>query len=201
MVKHGMLGVFFMGILRLSAATVDLVLVNSVIPDCVLDIRYATDNNFTGKIIYKSANCYVLEPALQALKKAADEFRTLGYRIKVWDAYRPHAAQYILWDIVPDPRYVADPVQGSKHNRGCAVDITLVDSNGNELAMGTEFDDFTVRAHRDYADLSVEVVQHRLLLESVMNKHGFVGEPTEWWHFDFKDWQDYPLLDVDNREV
>lgn len=190
-----------MGLVRLSAYGADLVLVNTVIPDCVLDIRYATTNNFTGKSVYTSDACYLLEPALTALKKAADEFRSLGYRIVIWDAYRPRRVQYILWEIVPDPRYVANPAKGSKHNRGCAVDITLIDKNGVELDMGTEFDDFTVRAHRDCVGLSQQVIRNRTVLESVMKKHHFVGEPTEWWHFDFEEWKRYPLLDVDISDI
>lgn len=186
---------------RLYAQKADLVLVKTVIPDCILDIRYATTNNFTGKVIYTSDACYLLEPALHALQQAADLFRTLGYRIKIWDAYRPRRAQYVLWDIVPDPRYVADPVKGSNHNRGCAVDITLVDKEGIELDMGTEFDDFTPRAHRDAQDVCQEALKNRKILETVMYQSGFTGEPTEWWHFDFEGWQEYPLLDIDSSDV
>lgn len=102
-----------------------------------------------------------------------------------------------MWEIMPDERYVANPSKGSRHNRGCAVDLTLIDSLGNELDMGTSYDDFTEKSHIDYQDLPPKVLQNRKLLRETMMKFGFVPMRTEWWHFDYKDWKKYPILDID----
>ncbi|HMY60336.1 MAG TPA: M15 family metallopeptidase, partial [Pseudomonadota bacterium] len=116
--------------------------------------------------------------------------------LKLWDCYRPHRVQYQLWDIVHDERYVANPHKGSRHNRGAAVDLTLVDAQGQELVMPTPFDDFGEKAHRSYQQLPPLAIQNRTTLEQAMAKAGFVGMPTEWWHFDFARWQGYPLDDI-----
>ncbi len=179
-----------------------LVEVKKLIPDVIIDLHYATPHNFVQRQVYPSqAKCYLVEPAAEALKAAAKEFKKKGYTIKVWDGYRPQSVQYTMWKLIKVPEqdkelYVANPQKGSRHNRGCAVDITLVDSKGNELDMGTKLDDFSEKAHRDYKNLSSEVVENRKLLQKVMEKHGFKGLPTEWWHFDYKGWEKYPLLDI-----
>ena len=176
---------------------INLVLLQSLIFNMVVDIRYATIHNFTNSILYPaSAELYLTQEAAHALQGAAVEFEKLGYRLKIWDAYRPLSVQKRLWSVIPDERYVANPVQGSRHNRGCAVDLTLVDKDGCELDMGTEFDDFSLRAGRSYSDLPEQVIQNRSLLDSIMLRHGFEGMPTEWWHFDYQGWQNYPILDV-----
>ncbi len=172
------------------------ILLNEIIPDLIIDMRYATENNFTGKTIYPTAHCYLVEAAAYALKSAADEFKQHGYTLKIWDAYRPLHVQYIFWEIMPDERYVANPQTGSRHNRGCAVDITLVDKEGKEVNMGTAFDDFSERAHYSYTDLPAEVIRHRKLLRDIMHKHGFMAMETEWWHFDYKEWENYPIHDI-----
>jgi D-alanyl-D-alanine dipeptidase len=174
----------------------NLVNVTTLIPAIDIDIRYATSNNFTHKIIYPTAQAYLIRNAAEALKKASDEFNTYGYTLRIWDAYRPLQAQYIFWQLVPDERYVADPAKGSRHNRGCAVDITLLDTKGNEIDMGTDFDDFTQRAHRDCTDLSPDVLHNRKLLQDVMERNQFIGWKNEWWHFDFEEWEQYPILDI-----
>lgn len=167
-----------------------------------IDLKYATQDNFTQQIIYPSiANAYLVEVAAEALKSVARELNALGYTIKIWDAYRPLSAQYIFWNLVSDERYVADPSKGSRHNRGCAIDVTLMDNNGKELDMGTEFDDFSPKAHRDFTELSLEVIQNRQLLQNIMEKHSFIGWKNEWWHFDFKDWDRYPILDISFEEL
>jgi D-alanyl-D-alanine dipeptidase len=121
--------------------------------------------------------------------------------LKIFDGYRPLSVQRKMWAVFPQPGYVADPKNGSRHNRGAAVDVTLVRlTDGTELRMPTPYDDFTERAHRDYMQLEEEAIRNRQLLEQIMTRHGFVGLPTEWWHFDFSDWQKYPLLDVDIPE-
>ena len=178
-----------------------LIPVAPLISNLYLDIKYATSDNFTKEVIYPVAGCYLLEPVAQALKSAAHEFEQLGYSIKIWDAYRPLRAQSVFWNLVPDPRYVADPQKGSRHNRGCSVDLTLMDGNRYEVDMGTGFDDFTHKAHRDFTELESAVLKNRQLLQEVMEKHGFIGWQNEWWHFDFKDWEKYPLLDIALDEV
>lgn len=178
-----------------------LVDVSVVIPTSVCDIKYATNDNFTGHVVYPSARCFLVHAAAHALKAATNDFQELGYRIKIWDCYRPQSAQYIFWQLMPDERYVADPSKGSRHNRGCSVDLTLVNADGIELDMGTHFDDFSEKAHRDCADLSDEVARNRQILQSIMEKHGFVGWLNEWWHFDYKDWQQYPLLNISFDEI
>jgi D-alanyl-D-alanine dipeptidase len=129
------------------------------------------------------------------------ELEASGLRLKVFDCYRPLSVQRKLWELVPDERYVADPKKGSRHNRGAAVDLTLVTADGGEVAMPTAYDEFTEKAHRDYQALPASALRNRALLERVMVKHGFVGLPTEWWHFDDADWEKYPVLDVDFREL
>ena len=179
----------------------NLINIQKVAPEILLDIRYATNNNFTNKAVYTQAKCYLLEPVAQALANAAKNFALLGYKIKIWDGYRPHAVQFIFWQLVPDSRYAGDPYKGSKHNRGAAVDLTLTDMNGNEIAMGTEFDDFSERAHRDYNNFSQEILDNRKLLESVMEKHGFSGLATEWWHFDHNESLTCPLLNISFEDL
>ena len=173
-----------------------LINIKTIIPNIVVDIKYATADNFTKKIVYPSDQCYLIDTVAQALKLAAQDFSDLGYVIKIWDGYRPLKMQHIFWKLVPDPNYVADPKQGSRHNRGCAVDVTLVDDAGQELDMGTSFDDFTTKAHRDYSNFSPVVLKNRQILQTIMEKHGFMGWHKEWWHFDFKDWEQHPILDI-----
>jgi D-alanyl-D-alanine dipeptidase len=175
----------------------DLVDVQKAIPGIVLDIRYATTNNFTGKKLYPFAGCYLRRAAAEKLAAAQAELKPLGYGLKIYDGYRPLSVQRTMWEVFPQPGYVADPKKGSRHNRGAAVDVTLIQiSDGTELPMPTPYDDFTIRAHRDFMDLPAAVIQNRELLERIMTKHGFVGLPTEWWHFDDVDWRNYPLLDI-----
>lgn len=162
-----------------------------------LDIRYATTNNFTKQRLYGEAVCYLRPDTARKLLLAAEELRALQLRLKLFDCYRPLSVQRKFWAIVPDERYVADPAKGSRHNRGAAVDLTLIRADGSEAPMPTPYDDFTERAHRDFRDLPPEVLRHRQILEDVMTKHGFVGMPTEWWHFDDSNWQNYPVLDLD----
>lgn len=181
----------------LTAAQMELIDLKKLITSIILDIRYATENNFVGKPVYQSAHAYLVKEAAQALANAVQEFDRLGYYIKIWDAYRPLPVQKIFWQLVPDERYVADPAKGSCHNRGCAIDLTLVDKKtSKELDMGTDFDNFTELAHRTYDKFPPHILENRKLLERVMHKHGFIGLPTEWWHFDYHAWQNYPLLTI-----
>ncbi|MBL8634675.1 MAG: D-alanyl-D-alanine dipeptidase [Myxococcales bacterium] len=174
-----------------------LVHIRSVAPQVVVDLRYATAQNFTGKVLYPSvADCYLRADVARALGEVDKALRTQGLGIKVFDCYRPLRVQFLLWEIVHDERYVADPKKGSRHNRGAAVDLTLIDAAGQELAMPTAFDDFSEKAHRSYEALPQDVKRNRSVLEQAMTKAGFVGLATEWWHFDFQGWQRYPHSDT-----
>jgi zinc D-Ala-D-Ala dipeptidase len=158
----------------------------------VLDIKYATHDNFTKKVIYDCPACYLRPEAAIALKKIHNELKEkLGYGIKVFDCFRPKPYQQRLWDIVPNPDYVTPPSKGSMHSRGLAVDLTIIDKNGKELAMGTPYDFFGKEAHTDYLGHNTEVNKNRALLTSIMEKYGFKGIRTEWWHFSYT--AGYPL--------
>ncbi len=136
------------------------------------------------------------------LDSVQKELDTLKLKLLIFDAYRPKSAQYKLWEIVPDDKYVADPNKGSVHNRGAAVDLTIVKADsGIELEMPTPFDDFTVKAHRDCMDLPPQAIQNRKLLEDVMERHGFKGYKYEWWHFDDVDSSKYDLIDIPFEEI
>lgn len=151
--------------------------------DFAYDLRYATTNNFLKAKVYNCAECYTRVKTAKALIAANKEFLAKGYRIKFFDCYRPNSVQYKMWELVPNPQYVANPVKGSIHNKGGAVDITLEDSNGEELDMGTDFDFFGKRAYHDNLDLPKEVLANRKLLKNTMEKHGFWSIRTEWWHY------------------
>ena len=191
----------FITTISLYAGGDSLVRVDAINPRIRLDIRYATTNNFTEKVLYDSAVCLLRKPVALRLSAVQEELEEQGLGLKVFDGYRPLSVQWKLWEIVPDPRYVADPREGSRHNRGAAIDLTLIDSAGNELPMGTPYDDFTEKAHRNYKGLTPEEQRNRALLDAVMLKHGFTGLPTEWWHFDAEGWQEYDILDIPFSEL
>lgn len=175
----------------------NLVELKKIIPDIVLDIRYATTNNFVGEVLYPSARCFLAKEPAMALKKVQADLKKQGYRLKVFDGYRPLAVQKRMWEILPDNRYVADPATGSNHNRGYSVDVTLLDLEGNEVLMPSEFDDFSERAHLDYMDCPAEAIRHRRILQETMARHGFSGIDSEWWHFNYRGYRDQPVLDID----
>lgn len=151
--------------------------------DFFYDLRYATENNFLKAKVYDCAECYTRVKTAKALIKANAAFMKKGYRIKFFDCYRPNSVQYKMWELFPNPQYVANPVKGSIHNKGGAVDITLVDLEGNEVDMGTDFDFFGHKAHHDHLDLSDAILSHRKLLKKTMEAHGFWSIRTEWWHY------------------
>jgi D-alanyl-D-alanine dipeptidase len=179
-----------------AEAPVRLVELNTVIPDVLLDIRYATTNNFTGKVVYPSARCFLAEPAAMALGKVQADLRQQGYRLVVFDGYRPLHVQKIFWKILPDPRYVGDPAKGSKHNRGYAVDVTLADLQGRAVEMPTEFDDFSEKAATNYPHVTPAATRHRQALHQTMARHGFTPFVSEWWHFDYHGWENQPVRDI-----
>jgi D-alanyl-D-alanine dipeptidase len=154
--------------------------------DFVYDMKYATDDNFLKSKVYDCAECYMRLKTAKALIKANSKFMKLGYKIKLYDCYRPLDVQKRMWKIVSNPSYVANPSKGSIHNRGGAVDITLVDSNGKELNMGTLFDFFGPEASHDYKKLPDEVLQNRALFKKVMISTKFQSFDSEWWHYNLK---------------
>jgi len=151
--------------------------------DFVYDLKYATEDNFLKAAVYECAACYVRAATAKALLKANKDFMAKGFRIKFFDCYRPNDVQWQMWELFPNPQYVANPAKGSIHNKGGAVDITLVDASGKELDMGTSFDFFGKEAHHDYTAHPDTVLKNRTLLKQVMEKHGFWSIRTEWWHY------------------
>ena len=164
------------------------------IADAVIDIRYATKDNFTGRALYPVARCTLRRAVVARLVVVADVLRKRDRRLLLWDCYRPLSIQRALWRRVPDPRYVADPGVGSNHNRGAAIDLAIVDSTGAAVALPTTFDDFTPAAHRDRA-LAGSAGREARRLADAMAGAGFVGLATEWWHFDAPDSANYALSD------
>ncbi|HEY1010604.1 MAG TPA: M15 family metallopeptidase [Daejeonella sp.] len=172
------------------------------IPGIVLDIRYATSNNFMRQPMYKEAAAYLRLPAAEALKAVQADLKELGLGLKIFDGYRPYAVTVDFYEKVRDSVFVASPKRGSKHNRGCAVDLTIINlESGKELIMPTPYDDFTPKAHTDYSDLPEEAIRNRELLKRLMVKHGFDIYADEWWHYDFKDWNEYPLMDISFEDL
>ncbi len=174
-----------------------LVDLESFIPGITLDIRYATTNNFTHEIIYKSPKAFVRKPVANALLNIQNELKEQGLAIKIFDAYRPYAATVKFYEVYLDTNFVAAPWKGSVHNRGCAVDLTLIDlSTGNELEMPTPFDDFTKKASHSYNNLNEAALKNREVLLNIMLKNGFSKYEHEWWHYNFNGWQSYQLMDI-----
>lgn len=151
--------------------------------DFVYDLRYATENNFLKAKVYDCAECYTRVKTAKALIAANAEFLKKGVKIKFFDCYRPNSVQYKMWELVPNPQYVANPVKGSIHNKGGAVDITLETINGEELDMGTDFDFFGKKAYHDNLNLPKEILENRKILKETMERHGFWSIRTEWWHY------------------
>lgn len=149
----------------------------------VNDIRYATTNNFVGEKMYECGRCYLTSKAAAQLMMAHEELQLKGLGLKMYDCYRPKPVQQKLWDKTPNPSYVTPPWKGSMHNRGLAIDLTIIDSLGNELDMGTEYDYFGREAHYDNQDLPKQVLRNRKMLRTIMEHYGFEGIRTEWWHF------------------
>lgn len=174
------------------------VLLSSLDKDIIIDLRYATAHNFTKKVVYPDNICVLRKGTAEKLAKANTQLEKLGYRIKVWDAYRPVYVQKIFWDLVKDSRFVANPYTGgSIHNRGCAVDITLVKSDGSEVSMPSDFDNFSTAAYRTNTDMKNEAKKNLDLLTECMIQNGFKTIDTEWWHFEDTDSKNYKIADID----
>ena len=158
--------------------------VRDYIPKITVDLRYATADNFTGQVIYTFSDAYLRYGTVKKLAAAQETLAEQGYGLKIWDAFRPVSAQFALWDICPDGRYVANPNKGfSSHSRGNTVDLTLVTSDGEDVPMPTGCDDVSAKADRDYSDVEEEAAINALLLEETMIEAGFKPYSSEWWHF------------------
>ena len=179
-----------------SGKAIDLVDIKEVNRRIVVDMKYASEDNFTKKKLYDSNTCFLRKSTAVKLDAVQKELERMNLGLKVWDCYRPLAVQRIFWAILPDERYVANPETGSRHNRASAVDLTLVDSQGKDVQMPTGFDDFSPRADHGYQDLPDQVIRNRELLKGLMEKTGFISLPEEWWHYDDDKWVQFDLMDV-----
>lgn len=171
----------------------------SMIPGLVYDLRYATTNNFMHRLMYPPGTSitFLRLPAATALQKIQTELNQQGLGLKIFDAYRPYSVTVKFWELVKDERYVANPAKGSGHNRGIAIDLTIVNlQTGEELSMGTGFDNFTDTAHQTFTSLPEEVLQNRSLLKSTMERNGFKAYESEWWHYFFGDGSKFEILDI-----
>jgi D-alanyl-D-alanine dipeptidase len=182
----------------------DLVELVKLDPTIKLDIRYAGTNNFLGKPVYKESRAFLQRPAAEALVRAHRDLAKDGYGLLIHDGYRPWAITKLFWDMTSgfQREFVADPKTGSKHNRGCAVDLTIYDlATGAAVQMPGEYDEMTPRSYPDYAAGPPDARARRDLLRRAMERHGFTVEPNEWWHFNYQDWKEYPILDIAFSEI
>ena len=180
-----------------------MVELKSAIPNIVYDLRYATKNNFTGTKLYKNGiTTFLRVPPAETLKKVQAELNTNGYGLKIFDAYRPYEVTKKMWDLIHDDRYVAYPSKGSGHNRGLSVDVSLINlKTGEELNMGTGFDNFSDTANHAFTNLPAAILQNRKLLKEVMEKYGFNALETEWWHYSWPNDRSYEVLDISFKNL
>lgn len=179
-----------------EARLVELITLDSTIK---LDIRYATDNNFVGRAVYPEARAFLQKPAARALLKVHRKLKKQGLGLVIFDGYRPWTITKLFWEVTPEEKrkFVANPEKGSKHNRGCAVDLSIYDlRTGALVEMPSEYDEFTERASPEYKGGTERQRSNRDLLRSLMENEGFTVNPNEWWHFDYKNWQDYAIYDI-----
>ena len=179
-----------------SQTSGDMVNIAGLDSTIVIDLRYATDDNFLGDTLYSANICLLRRDVAERLVKVHQYLRQKKLGLKIWDGYRPLSVQKKMWAKLPDPKFVADPKRGSNHNRGAAVDVTLVDLNGNELEMPTGFDDFSERARINYDKVSRNAKKNRAILQQAMKRYGFKTINSEWWHFNDKDMKKYLVIDV-----
>ncbi len=182
----------------------ELIELTKLDPTIKLDIRYATRNNFLGRRVYKQARAFLQQPAAEALVRVNHSLRREGYGLVVFDGYRPWSVTKVFWDVTPEDRkiFVADPAKGSRHNRGCAVDLSLFElATGKIVQMPSEYDEMTERAHINYECASAESKRLREVLRKAMEAEGFAVYEPEWWHYDYKDWKEYPILNLKFSEI
>ena len=179
-----------------------LVEIKKYVPGIALDIRYATTNNFMHQKMYKEAKAFARLPVAKALNEVEEELKQKGLGLKIYDAYRPYSVTVKFYDMAHDTNFVADPRKGSRHNRGCAIDLTLINlKTGKELDMPTGFDSFSEKAADNYPNLSKTEIANRELLKRVMQAHGFKIYRTEWWHYDYNGWPQFSLLDIPFSQI
>ena len=171
-----------------------LIQITEATHDVAIDMMYARPGNFTGMVVYQHALCFLHPQAEAALRRAALAARGFGFRLKVFDAFRPQQAQEALWTFMPDPHYIADPAKGSNHTRGVALDLTLIDSMGHELDMGTPVDTMTPASHHFHPSFSAAIQLNRMHLLAIMLEAGFVHHPYEWWHYQLPDAHTFELI-------
>jgi D-alanyl-D-alanine dipeptidase len=177
----------------------DLVELVTLDPTIKLDVRYATANNLAGRAVYPEARAFLQRPAADALVRAHRALKAHGYGLLVFDGYRPWRVTKLFWDVTPPEKreFVADPSQGSRHNRGSAVDLSMYDlKTGREVSMPSAYDEMSPRAYPTYAEGPADARTRRDLLRTAMEREGFTVEPNEWWHFNHNDWKEYPILDI-----
>jgi D-alanyl-D-alanine dipeptidase len=182
----------------------DLVELVTLDPTLRLDVRYATPNNFTHRAVYTEARAFLQRPAAEALVRVQRALEPKGYGLLIFDGYRPWSVTRVFWEITPPALrdFVANPAKGSKHNRGCAVDLSLVErASGREIPMPSPYDEMSERASPAYTGGTAAERTHRDLLRAAMEAEGFSVEPNEWWHFNYKDWTAYPILDLPFSEL
>lgn len=184
-----------------EAHLVELITLDNTIK---LDIRYATDDNFVGRAVYPEARAFLQKPAAKAVARVHKKLRKQGLGLVIFDGYRPWTITKLFWDVVPEDKrkFVADPAKGSKHNRGCAVDLSIFDLKTGELVdMPSGYDEFTERASPNFIGGTARQTANRELLRKLMEEEGFTVNPNEWWHFDYKNWQDYAIYDISFEEA
>jgi D-alanyl-D-alanine dipeptidase len=184
----------------------DLVELVKVDPSIHLDVRYATPNNFTGRAVYRQARAFLQRPAAEALVRVGRSLAEKGYGLLVFDGYRPWSVTKLFWEITPQDKrergFVANPAKGSKHNRGAAVDLSMYEfATGREVEMPSAYDEFTDRAAPSYAGGTAEQRTRRDLLRAEMEKAGFTVDTGEWWHFNYRGWETYPILDIPFEKI
>lgn len=176
--------------------------IRDFIPGIITDVRYASDNNFYGSAVYDEDAVFLRRSAAEALFMVQQELLAQNKALKIFDAYRPYSITILFYEKIRDTNFVASAYTGSRHNRGCAVDLTIADLlTGDELKMPTEYDDFSEKAAVDYMNISDEEKANRNLLQDVMKKYGFLPLRSEWWHFDFPDWKNYEITDISFNEL
>ncbi len=211
-IKIAFVGIAFLSIVLAQGPPVetgpfrgpDLVELTKLDPTIKLDIRYATKNNFLGKAVYKQRRAFLQRPAAEALVRINQSLRKQGYGLVVFDGYRPWSVTKVFWDVTPADRkiFVADPSKGSRHNRGCAVDLSLFDlKTGTPAKMPSEYDEMTERSHINYECATPEARRLRELLRLAMAAEGFAVYEPEWWHYDYKDWKEYPIMNIKFSEI
>src|SRR5258705_977381 len=184
--------------------TPELVELTKLDPTIKLDIHYATRNNFLGKAVYKQPRAFLQRPAAEALGRVNQALRKQGFGLVVFDGYRPWAVTKVFWDVTPADKkiFVADPSKGSRHNRGCSVDLSLFElKTGLQVKMPSEYDEMTERSHINYECATPEAKVLRELLRAAMTAEGFAVYEPEWWHYDYKDWKEYPIINIKFSEI